>query len=263
VPILRERLWIPPLQGRYFKEESYLDGRDWLARNDGASQRMVFRMRLVVGLLAWGLALRAFFAAREWFGSGAALIALTLLVFDPDVMAHSALVTTDIGVSLFFLATIYAFYRYVTRPSVVRLLVAGVITGLLAATKHSGILLLPMLLPVLLYEAARAERGMRLRQAVRLCGALAGMVVIATVVLWAFYGFRYAARPAGLTLNPTFAQPFRYACIARGCAHTSAAGVVPDGSGRRETHGGVLSGLHLRQGPRARRVVLLSRGHSH
>jgi hypothetical protein len=224
VPILRERLWIPPLQGRYFKEESYLDGRDWLARNDGASQRMVFRMRLVVGLLAWGLALRAFFAAREWFGSGAALIALTLLVFDPDVMAHSALVTTDIGVSLFFLATIYAFYRYVTRPSVVRLLVAGVITGLLAATKHSGILLLPMLLPVLLYEAARAERGMRLRQAVRLCGALAGMVVIATVVLWAFYGFRYAARPAGLTLNPTFAQyterlsPFD-THVLRGVAH--------------------------------------------
>ncbi|MGC2636845.1 MAG: glycosyltransferase family 39 protein [Acidobacteriaceae bacterium] len=205
VPVLGEKLWIPPLQGRSFKEEAYLDGRDWLARNDGASQRLVFRMRLAVGLLAWGLSLVVFFAAREWFGISAALIALTLLVFDPNIMGHSALVTTDIGVTLFFLASILAFYRYVARPSVARLVIAGMVAGLLAATKHSGILLLPMLLPVLVYEIARADRGTRWRQGLRLCGGLAAIVVIASVVLWAFYGFRYAARPAGRALNPSFA----------------------------------------------------------
>jgi hypothetical protein len=26
------------------------------------------------------------------------------------------------------------------------------------------------------------------------------------VVLWAFYGFRYAARPAGLVMNPTLSE---------------------------------------------------------
>ena len=130
-PVLGEKLWIPPLQGRDFKKEAYLDGRDWLARNDGASQRLVFRMRLTVGLLAWALALTVFLAAREWFGTGAALVALTLLVFDPNVMAHSALVTTDLGVSLFFLASIYALYRYVSRPTVARLIAVGIVTGLL------------------------------------------------------------------------------------------------------------------------------------
>jgi 4-amino-4-deoxy-L-arabinose transferase-like glycosyltransferase len=201
LPILHGKLWIPPLQGRDFKTESYLDGRDWLARNDGASQRLVFRMRLAAGLLAWGLALVVFLTAREWFGTGAAVIALTLLIFDPNIMAHSALVTTDMGVSLFFLASIYAFYRYATRPTVARLLVAGLVTGFLAATKHSGILLMPMMLPVLAYEVAIAAKGTRMRQALRLCGAFAATVAIAVVVLWAFYGFRYAARPAGLTLS--------------------------------------------------------------
>jgi hypothetical protein len=90
IPTLHEKLWIPPLQGRFFKAEAYEDGRDWLARNDGASQRLVFRMRLSAGLLALGLALMVFFAAREWFGTTAALIALTLVVFDPNIMAHSA-----------------------------------------------------------------------------------------------------------------------------------------------------------------------------
>ncbi|HLJ77455.1 MAG TPA: glycosyltransferase family 39 protein [Acidobacteriaceae bacterium] len=204
-PVLGEKLWIPPLQGRDFKKEAYLDGRDWLARNDGASQRLVFRMRLTVGLLAWALALTVFLAAREWFGTGAALVALTLLVFDPNVMAHSALVTTDLGVSLFFLASIYALYRYVSRPTVARLIAVGIVTGLLAATKHSGILLVPMMLPVLVYEIFRAERGVRWRQALRLCGASAIIIGIAVVILWAFYGFRYAARPAGLALSTPLA----------------------------------------------------------
>jgi 4-amino-4-deoxy-L-arabinose transferase-like glycosyltransferase len=206
VPTLHERLWVPPLQGREFKAEAYLDGRDWLARNDGASQRLVFRMRLAAGLLALGLSLMVFFAAREWFGTTAALIALTLVVFDPNIMAHSALVTTDIGVSLFFLATIFAFYRWVTHPTLGRLLLAGLAAGLLAATKHSGILIAPMLLPVIVYEAFCADRGTRLRHALRLCLGFAAMIVMAIPVLWSFYGFRYAARPAGLALSTSLAD---------------------------------------------------------
>src|ERR1700716_1184547 len=130
LPLLGQNLWTPPLQGRDFKTESYLDGRDFLARNDGPGQRLVFRMRLTTGLLALALSLVVFFAAREWFGTGAGLIALLLFVFDPNILANSALVTTDIGVSLFFLLGIYAFYRYVKQPSLPRLLLAGIAAGL-------------------------------------------------------------------------------------------------------------------------------------
>jgi len=52
-----------------------------------------------------------------------------LVTFDPNLLAHSALVTTDMGVTLFFLASIYAFYRYVKRPSLGRLLLAGGAAG--------------------------------------------------------------------------------------------------------------------------------------
>src|SRR5579875_3313901 len=56
-PLLGDKLWVPPLQGRPFKQEAYLDGRDWLARNDGAKQRLVFRMRLATEVLALALTL--------------------------------------------------------------------------------------------------------------------------------------------------------------------------------------------------------------
>ena len=198
VPFLGEKLWIPPLQGREFKKEAYLDGRDWLAKNDGASQRLVFRMRMAAGLLAWGLSLAVFFATREWFGDAAALMAMTLVVFDPNIMAHSALVTTDVGVSLVFLAAVWTFYRFARKPTVTRLLVAGVVAGLLAATKHSGILLVPMLAPAMIWEIVAAERGERGRKAARAISGFVAIVSGSDGVLWAFYGFRYASRPEGL-----------------------------------------------------------------
>jgi 4-amino-4-deoxy-L-arabinose transferase-like glycosyltransferase len=206
LPLLGEKMWIPPLQGREFKAEAYLDGRDWLARNDGSGQRLVFRMRLAAGLLALGLSLVIFFAAREWFGPPAALVALTLAVFDPNLLAHSALVTTDVGLSLFLLASLYGFYRYVKQPSLTRLLLTGLAAGLLLATKHSGILLAPMLLLLIAGEIVAAPKGSRARTALRLSGAFAAIVVLGVTVLWAFYGFRYAARPTGLTLSSSLTE---------------------------------------------------------
>ena len=206
LPLVGQELWVPQLQGRDFKTEAYLSGREWLARNDGDTQRMVFKMRLAAGLLALAFSLMVFFAAREWFGTEAGLVALVLATFDPNVLAHSALVTTDIGVSLFFLASIYAFYRYVKQPTMARLGVAGLAAGLLLGTKHSAILLAPMLALLIGYEIATAQKGTRGRVALRLSGAFAAMVVVGVVVLWCFYGWRYAARPAGLEMSTSLAD---------------------------------------------------------
>lgn len=205
LPLLGEKLWIPPLKDRDFKAEAYLDGRDWLMRNDGAGHPLVFRMRLVAGVLALALSLMVFFVAREFFGDVAGVVALVLVAFDPNILAHSALVTTDVGVSLFFLASVYAFYRYVKQPTLLRLGMAGAVSGLLLATKHSGILLAPMLLLLMGWEIFAAPKETRGKVAARLGGAFAGIVVVGVLVLWAFYGFRYTARPAGLAF-PTVAE---------------------------------------------------------
>lgn len=205
IPMLGRQLWVPPLKGREFKAEAYLDGRDWLARNDGDRNQLVFQMRLSAGLLAVAFSIVVFFAARDLFGDWAALAALALAAFDPNILAHSALVTTDIGVSLFFLASTWTFYRYVRQPSWARLILAGLVAGLLVATKHSGILLAPMLLLLIACEVLAAQKGSRLRTALRLSGAFCVIGVLGVVVLWSFYGFRYAARPAGLQLSTTIA----------------------------------------------------------
>ncbi|MFZ0883089.1 MAG: glycosyltransferase family 39 protein, partial [Candidatus Acidiferrales bacterium] len=205
-PLLGRTLWVPELQGRSFKDEAYLDGRDWLARNDGDRNQLVFQMRMAAGLLAVALSLVVFLAARESFGDWAGIFALVLVAFDPNILAHSALVTTDIGVSLFFLASTWCFYRYVKHPSATRLIVAGVVAGLLLATKHSGVMLAAILALLIAREVAAAQKGTRAREALRLTGAFCAIFVIGVLVLWSTYGFRYAARPAGLKMSTTLAD---------------------------------------------------------
>jgi hypothetical protein len=222
LPLLPLHLTVPPLQNRFFKSESYLDGQQLLFHNgpaDGGhytAETLVFRARIPTLLFTLAAALLVFFAAREMFNVRAGLIALTFFCFDPNLLAHGAYVTTDMAASCTMFATIYALWRYLQRPTPARLAVVGLAAGLALAAKHSTVLLAPMLVLLLAGElAARAISGRRprdLRQTtlprttLHFAAALAVITLIGVAVLWAFYGFRYAARPTGLTLSPSLAD---------------------------------------------------------
>src|SRR5260370_3657639 len=75
-PLLRQALWVPELKGRDFKDEAYLDGRDWLARNDGDRNQLGFGMRVGAGLLSGGLSLVVFLAGAGSLWDLAAVFSL-------------------------------------------------------------------------------------------------------------------------------------------------------------------------------------------
>ena len=211
VPLLGLKLKVPPLQGRFFKTEAYLDGRELLFRNEPAysARSLVFRVRMAAMLFSVVAALLVFAAGTEMFGVEAGLLGLLLFCFEPNLLAHGAYVTTDMAASCTIFGTVYAFWRWVKKPTWQRLLVVGLAAGVALAAKHSTVLLLPMLVVLVLGELARSRwtgrrEGMGL-DAWRMAGALAVIVVVGCVVLWGFYGFRYTARPAPLALAPTLA----------------------------------------------------------
>ena len=212
IPVLPMHLKVPDPKGlASFKDEAYFDGRDFIFGNGGEAEadRIIFRARMAAATLSLLLGLLVFLAGREMFGDGAALFALALVVFEPNIIAHGAYVTTDVGISCFMFASIYAFYRYVKVPSVGRLIVLGLVSGLALASKHSGVLLLPFGLALIVTEilwASPETRTNRKKVALRLSGAFLAASTIAIVVLWAFYGFRYAARPGGMPLSPSLAE---------------------------------------------------------
>ena len=197
VPILKMSLYAPPIQGRFFQTEAFLDGKNFLFHNN--TDRILFRARMASAVFMLSLAILVFAAAYEMFGSLAALLALALLIFDPNFLAHGALVTTDTGITCLLFATLYLTYRYIKRPTFIRLLLVGIATGLALATKFTGVLIFPIFILLILAELANTrDWKLFFRRSV----ALLIVTVVSIGILWSFYGFRYSARPSGHQLNP-------------------------------------------------------------
>jgi 4-amino-4-deoxy-L-arabinose transferase-like glycosyltransferase len=209
LPLLHMRLKMPPLEDRPYRLQEVDGGRAFVFNND--ANTILFRVRLATSLVTIALALIVFLAAQEMFGGGAGLIALGLIAFDPTLLAHSALMTTDAGQACFMFWSIYALYRYVKSPSNWRLLLVGLLFGLALASKHSAVLLLPMLLVLAISEVVwlgappRGEGDGIGRRSRHFAAAILAIVLLSVGVLWASYGFRYAAREDGLHLNPPMA----------------------------------------------------------
>ncbi len=182
------------------KREGFLTGYQFLARNgvDG----IVIPTRLAASLMSILLAVLVFLAAREMFGKQEALVALTLLVFEPSLIAHGSLVTNNMAVTATMFAAVYALFRYRQKPRVLRLLLTGVAVGLMLASKHSGILILPILFVLLFVDILLARKMNKTETGTRLSrillnnvAAYTAIFLIGLTILWATYGFRYYALP--------------------------------------------------------------------
>jgi len=207
-PLLWSQPQSPVLEERFFKEDAFLGGKEFLYQND--PDKILSRTRTAAATLTLLTALVVFFGTREMFGAGAAFVALTLLAFDPNLLAHGALITTDVGLACFMFLSVYLFYRFVKSPSALRLLATGAAVGLVLAVKHTGLLVLPILFLLALCEIViyifGADRKNIGRHALKSFGSLVLITLIGWVVLWSFYRFRYDARPNGLQMNPPLAE---------------------------------------------------------
>jgi hypothetical protein len=215
LPLLSMNLKEPPLLDRPYRQQEVKGGKDFVFQND--ANTILFRARMAASVLTLLLAILVFLATREMFGTGAALIALGLISFDPTLLGHSGLVTTDAGQACFMFWAIYAFYRYAKLPTAWRLAQTGLITGLALASKHSAVLLFPMLLILAIVELVIPEpvipnpvapqkfttEKSTARYALRLASALVIICVFSLIVLWASYGFSNVARADGMPINPT------------------------------------------------------------
>jgi len=106
----------------------------------------------------------------------------------------------------------------VKKPSVPRFLLLGLAAGCTLATKHSGVLVFPVLATLALVGVIRGPRPnaeapmtaaahiTRGKQARQLAATLVGVGLIAGCALWSFYGFRFAARAHGQSMNPPLAE---------------------------------------------------------
>ncbi len=95
--------------------DEYLGGRKFLYTTD--ADALLFRARMAGSAFTLLVAVLVFEATYLMFGRGPAFLALALVVFDPNILAHGALVTTDMAQTFCLFAAVYAFYRYIKSPT--------------------------------------------------------------------------------------------------------------------------------------------------
>ncbi|MEO6435202.1 MAG: hypothetical protein ABIP55_05515 [Tepidisphaeraceae bacterium] len=171
--------------------------------NDGEalvhrSRRMALPVAVALGTMIawWGWRVGA---------GGCAIVASTFFALDPNFLGHGALVKNDVTISLVLLALAYALWRGGQRMTWRNVLAIGILCGVAMSVKFSGLLSLPIVALLLLIRALLTSSwtviGRRLEsRGARLAGAgtlAVSACVLSVLVVWASYGFRYAATPGG------------------------------------------------------------------
>jgi len=206
LPLLSGRFRFPALSGEHWQTADVWSlAYDWFYNLGNDAEAMMRLIRTVSGLMTVALGVLVWFWSRRLFGPWGGLLSLLLFVLDPTVLANGALATTDMAVSLFFLAAIAALWALLHRLTTGRLLLSAGVTAALFVTKMSAPLLVPM---ALVLVAARLLSGRPLpvavgpwrgtivrrgRQAAAFAGAAALHLLIGATVIWASFGFRFNA----------------------------------------------------------------------
>jgi len=131
------------------QSEEWNIGRIFVHENRVPNDTILLVGRLPILLLSLVLGWFLFRWGRTLFGARGALLALSMYALDPNVVAHSSLVTTDLGLTLFLFLSVYALWAWSEHPSPGLLLACGLMVGCAFATKFTSFWLLPILLALL------------------------------------------------------------------------------------------------------------------
>ena len=152
-------------------------------------------------LLLLGLALATWRLLGQWIA-----VAMTgYLVIDPTVAAHFPIAMTDLPLA--FLSTtalvtaVTAFRSWSTRDAAI----AAVALGCAFATKHSAVVTVAAVAVIGLIYLVRPAKPGTAAPPFRRLGVVAAVLAGAWIVLWAFYGFRFAE--SGATSEERFNRP--------------------------------------------------------
>ncbi len=184
----------------------FSDAFFWHSGNDPDS--MVRAGRVMAALVGVSLGLLVFVWGKQMFGELAGWIALFLFAFDPNFIAN-AIPTLDLPLAFTVALAMYCLWRYLKRPTVLTLILAGLALGFALATKFLSVMLLPSFLFVLLIYPSSSFR-LQPSALIRRLLAFVPMLFVAYLVIWATYLFQFGpVNGAGLPIPaPQYVESF-------------------------------------------------------
>ncbi|MFO0571076.1 MAG: glycosyltransferase family 39 protein [Polyangiaceae bacterium] len=136
------------------RESAFGLGRDVFYSSGVSHETLLWLGRAPVMLLALALVFSIGAFAWRLFGPRAAVVAVGLAAFDPNLVAHGSLMGLDLPLTLFVTGMFFVLHEYARTRRASFLLAAGLLGGFALATKHSGPVYLGAALAGLVAHAA-------------------------------------------------------------------------------------------------------------
>jgi len=161
----------------------------------GPVERLEVAGRVPMMLLGMLLGSLVFRWAADLFGEKGGLLALALMVFDPTMVAHAQLATTDVGVTLLGFATFFVSWRSLAhRRSGLRWDIGiGLLAGATMAAKVSGFVWVGLVVGIITVVEVVRSAGQKpgFSEKTRfLVRRVVVIVAVALLFLWWVYGFQ-------------------------------------------------------------------------
>jgi hypothetical protein len=196
VPI-NDRGWQHADEGRTGHQFFYEAGNN--------SDQMLGQARMMMSIFGVALCLLIYRCGREFFGVVGGLVAETIAAFDPNFLAHSALVASDVPATFFFTATIWSSWRLFQKISPARFSIAALSLSGLFLTKFSAPIVLPVLATMSIWQIFseqsiavdfgqfRTVLAKKLNKACAIAAAWSVLGLSVFCAIWLSFSFRYSA----------------------------------------------------------------------
>jgi len=204
-PLLALRLQFPDLPEAWRNADEFALGRVFLYHNTVSAGAILLAGRSVTILLTAVLGLLLSVWTRKRFGAAAALFSAFLFAVDPNFLAHGRYVTSDVPVTLFFLAACLSWFGYLETSLPKDLLRTGLLLGLALGTKFNSLLLYPIFLLSAMIVRRRSPAKPAGRPPMRL--AACALIVVPWLVVFTLYRFDTRSVAADPLLSARMERP--------------------------------------------------------
>ncbi|MGA3098893.1 MAG: glycosyltransferase family 39 protein [Bryobacteraceae bacterium] len=185
MPLKGLGLALPVDSEAWRKNDEIRLGIELLYHSPISADRILFAARSMTMLLSLLFLASLAWWTRRRFGPAAALLAVVLCAFDPNLIAHGRYVTTDLPVTVFFFFTCVLWVEYLEDGRPRNLAAAAVVFALAMVTKFSAVLLIPILAALYGFRWAQRPQEFPIRRAGIAAAALVGaLLVVVSAVYW-------------------------------------------------------------------------------
>jgi hypothetical protein len=221
LPLLITHPRFPSLnEGGWKLGSEWLTGQSFFYGDGNDSDWLLLQGRAFIAMFGGALCLLIYFVGRALFGATAGLVAESLAVFSPTMLAHSAVITSDMCAAFFLLASAWTVWRVTFHVTWRRLLAAILTTSAAFLAKASGPLVVPMLAVLVTVRvldrtelrllATRVPINTRIGKLFVLLALLLVIGAFVVASIWASFCFRFSAFKSDDLMNRRIDQGWEH-----------------------------------------------------